>query len=289
METPQIRPGAVKSPESKLRVVAFFHNAAEGNLAIQLLTAIGIPNDRLGVTPPDQIEGGQGMILSIGCPDEKMLAKTEDLCRKPGCPPPSAAGVTGRGPSSLEVGRGDQPMRLQVGRELLHPAPADLACAIGRSGASASFLVLPRSGLPIRPTSPSFAREVPSVRSGPPVLAFNGKDLTGFYTYLHDHKYDDPDHVFTVRDGLLVISGQEFGGLTTREEFGDYHLITEWKWGGKTWPPRVDKVLATRASCSTASAPTAPRAGTGWNRRSARSSRGAAATSSWSAARPSRA
>jgi len=41
-----------------------------------------------------------------------------------------------------------------------------------------------------------------------------------------------------VKDGLLVISGKEFGGLTTREEYGDYHLITEWKWSGKTCPPR---------------------------------------------------
>jgi len=91
------------------------------------------------------------------------------------------------------------------------------------------------------PEIPGYARSVPEVRSGPPVLAFNGKDLTGFYTYLHDHKYEDPDRVFTVRDGVLRISGQELGGLTTRQEFGDYHLVTEWKWGGKTWPPRVDK------------------------------------------------
>jgi hypothetical protein len=84
LEMPQVRPGVVKSPESKLRVVAFFFNAAEGNLGIQLLTAMGIPNDRLGITPPDQIEGGQGMILSIGCPDDRTLVKTENLCRSLG-------------------------------------------------------------------------------------------------------------------------------------------------------------------------------------------------------------
>jgi hypothetical protein len=84
MEMPQIRPGSVSSPESKLRVVAFFHNAAEGNLAIQLLAAAGVSSDRLGVTPPDQIEGGQGMILSVGCADEKSLARTEGICRKLG-------------------------------------------------------------------------------------------------------------------------------------------------------------------------------------------------------------
>jgi len=84
METPQIRPGAVRNPESRLRVVAFFHNAAEANLAIQLLTAIGIPSDGLGVTPSDMIEGGQGTILSIGCPNEKALARAEEICRKLG-------------------------------------------------------------------------------------------------------------------------------------------------------------------------------------------------------------
>jgi hypothetical protein len=91
------------------------------------------------------------------------------------------------------------------------------------------------------PDVPSFARDLPKIRSGTPVFVFNGKDISGFYTYIHDHKYKDPDGVFSVRDGLLVISGQEFGGLTTSGEFGDYHLVTEWKWGGKTWPPRVDK------------------------------------------------
>jgi len=84
MEMPQVRPGAVKTPETRLRVVEFFHNAAEGNLAIQILTGMGVPNDRLGITPPEQMERGQGMILSIGCPDEKSLAKTEGVLRKLG-------------------------------------------------------------------------------------------------------------------------------------------------------------------------------------------------------------
>lgn len=84
MESPQIRPGSVQSPESKHRVLAFFHNAAEANLAVQLLTGIGVPSDRLGVTPPDQIEGGQGMLLSVGCPDEAIQAKAESLLRKLG-------------------------------------------------------------------------------------------------------------------------------------------------------------------------------------------------------------
>jgi hypothetical protein len=84
METPQVRPGLVKHAEKMPRVVVFFPNSALGNLAIQLLMQIGIPNDKLGVTPPEQIEGGQGMILSIACPDEKKLAQVESICRSQG-------------------------------------------------------------------------------------------------------------------------------------------------------------------------------------------------------------
>ncbi|MDG3004424.1 3-keto-disaccharide hydrolase [Paludisphaera mucosa] len=73
-----------------------------------------------------------------------------------------------------------------------------------------------------------------------PLLRFNGKDLTGFYTYLHDHKYEDPDKVFTVVDGVLQISGKEWGGVVTREEYSNYRLIAEFRWGTKTWPPRVE-------------------------------------------------
>src|SRR5437868_9335050 len=58
------------------------------------------------------------------------------------------------------------------------------------------------------PEVPSFARDVPSIRSGEPIFQFNGKDLTGFYTYLRGHGRDDPYKVFTVRDGMICVSGQ---------------------------------------------------------------------------------
>ena len=88
------------------------------------------------------------------------------------------------------------------------------------------------------PDIPSFARDVPAIRAGAPIFRFNGKDLTGFYTYLREHHYDDPAGVFTVEDGLLRISGEEFGGLTTRAEYRDYHLVMEWKWGERTFGSR---------------------------------------------------
>ena len=84
METPQIRPGAVRQTDPMPRVVAFFYNSAQGNSAVQELLGLGVPGDRLGVTPPERIEGGQGMILSIGCPEGSLIARVEAVCRSQG-------------------------------------------------------------------------------------------------------------------------------------------------------------------------------------------------------------
>ena len=85
------------------------------------------------------------------------------------------------------------------------------------------------------PEVPAFAKRLPAYKSGDPVFAFNGKDLDGWYTYLNGPKYEDPDKVFTVLDGMLHISGQGFGGITTKQTFKNYHLVAEFKWGDKTW------------------------------------------------------
>jgi hypothetical protein len=85
---------------------------------------------------------------------------------------------------------------------------------------------------------PAFARQLPAASTEKPIFAFNGKDMTGFYAYTHDHGYNDPNRVFTVHDGMIHVSGQELGGLATCGNFSNYHLIAEWKWGPKTWAPR---------------------------------------------------
>lgn len=68
---------------------------------------------------------------------------------------------------------------------------------------------------------------------------FNGKDLSGFYTYLKDSKLEDPRHVFAVADKTIHISGEEWGAITTQDQYTNYRLVVEWKWGGKTCPPRL--------------------------------------------------
>jgi hypothetical protein len=71
---------------------------------------------------------------------------------------------------------------------------------------------------------------------------FNGKNLDGWYTFIKGKgKNNDPGKVFTVKDGMIRISGEEFGCITTNDEFENYKLVAEFKWGEITYPPRVDK------------------------------------------------
>jgi hypothetical protein len=71
------------------------------------------------------------------------------------------------------------------------------------------------------------------------VPLFNGKDLEGWYSFLATKgKNNDPEKVFTVNNGLLHISGKEFGYICTEKTFNDFHLAVEFKWGEKKYPPR---------------------------------------------------
>ncbi|TAF74369.1 MAG: DUF1080 domain-containing protein [Bacteroidetes bacterium] len=63
-------------------------------------------------------------------------------------------------------------------------------------------------------------------------LIFNGKDFSGWYTYLDKHGIGkDPEKVFKIEDGILHISGKENGYLATKKSFTNYKLIVEFKWG----------------------------------------------------------
>jgi hypothetical protein len=93
-----------------------------------------------------------------------------------------------------------------------------------------------------------------------PVVLFNGKDLTGWDTYLGPAfdtvtgKFDslsvkglnnDPNKVFSVveEDGepALRVSGDGFGGIATKDEFENYHLTVQFKWGTQKFHNRKDK------------------------------------------------
>jgi len=75
---------------------------------------------------------------------------------------------------------------------------------------------------------------------------FNGRDLSPFYTWLVNDHRADPDGVFTVVPEVegapaIRISGQKYGGITTHAEYESYRLVVEFKWGTKTWAPRLDR------------------------------------------------
>jgi hypothetical protein len=92
---------------------------------------------------------------------------------------------------------------------------------------------------------------------------FNGRDLSGWDTWLgkllpgqrgnSPAEYaepvglnKDPRGVFSVVDvdgaPAVRISGETYGGLITRDEYENYHLRFEFKWGEKKWPPREQAV-----------------------------------------------
>lgn len=84
----------------------------------------------------------------------------------------------------------------------------------------------------------------------------NGKDLSGWDTYLGPifppNSQDqsgppiglnkDPQKVFSIvtEDGkpALRISGENFGGISTVDEFENYHLQLQFKWGKLKWHPK---------------------------------------------------
>src|SRR5262245_60616974 len=93
---------------------------------------------------------------------------------------------------------------------------------------------------------------------GDVIKLFNGKDFTGWKKFLDPKKDGDPDKVFTVKDGTIVITGVPNGYLITEKEYENYVLTLEWQWGeepgnsgvfvhvsgeDKIWPKGVEAQL----------------------------------------------
>lgn len=90
-----------------------------------------------------------------------------------------------------------------------------------------------RAGTPESPTAVSPTDSV--------IKLFNGQDLGGLKTWLRDSGHEDPRDVFRVHEGLLHISGEKLGYVITEQEYRDYHLVIEFKWGRRTWANRKDR------------------------------------------------
>jgi Domain of Unknown Function (DUF1080) len=88
---------------------------------------------------------------------------------------------------------------------------------------------------------------------------FNGRDLAGWDTYLGPRVKTggspgdtiplglnkDPNHVFSVvsEEGVpaIRISGENHGGISTLQEFRNYHFVCEFKWGQNKIPSFKDR------------------------------------------------
>lgn len=115
---------------------------------------------------------------------------------------------------------------------------------------------------------------------------FNGRDLTGWTTWVSMQPTSDnmkaptsvrganhdPKHVFSVVDGMLRVSGEEWGAVSTVGDYENFHLKFDVKWGEKNGS-RASQRRATAACCTTPSARTGRRAGTGCAATSSRSRR----------------
>ena len=83
------------------------------------------------------------------------------------------------------------------------------------------------------------AQKPPIPKHGPAIQLFNGKDLTGFDTFLKTEGLNsDPNHVFTVENGTVHVSGTEMGYIITKQPYQNYYLRTEFKWGEGTFGER---------------------------------------------------
>ncbi|MEY4939512.1 MAG: hypothetical protein RIQ93_1247 [Verrucomicrobiota bacterium] len=105
-------------------------------------------------------------------------------------------------------------------------------------------LALPLAG--IAATLPG--NKGPAIAPQKPIILFNGKDLSGFSTWLANHKKSDPNQVFRVVDQIdgapaIRVSGEGFGGFITDNAYANYHLVVEYRWGSLTWGARKTKTM----------------------------------------------
>lgn len=88
---------------------------------------------------------------------------------------------------------------------------------------------------------------------------FNGKDLTGWDTYIGPDLDSngkklreipvglnkDPRKVFTVvsdkGEKVIRISGENWGAITSKKEYENYHLQLKFKWGNLSWGQKKNK------------------------------------------------
>ena len=66
------------------------------------------------------------------------------------------------------------------------------------------------------------------------VRPFNGRDLSGFTTWLRTSDRRESEDNYSVENGMIHISGEGMGYLATVDSYRNYHLSIDYKWGRRT-------------------------------------------------------
>ena len=93
------------------------------------------------------------------------------------------------------------------------------------SAAEETLPILSRGPTRVQASSCEPRGERPSGR----IELFNGRDLENWYVYLKGRGRSDPRGVFSVKDGVLRVSGAELGCITTLKSWRDYRLTVEYR------------------------------------------------------------
>ena len=115
-----------------------------------------------------------------------------------------------------------------------------------RQAASQSDVRRPTAMPPVDADREADDRENFQIHAGWQPL-FNGRDLSGWYTFLQKHGRDsDPDRLIAIDDGVIHLyrdaaNGSEVvqGYIATEKPYGNYHLRLQYRWGEKKFQPRA--------------------------------------------------
>jgi hypothetical protein len=72
-----------------------------------------------------------------------------------------------------------------------------------------------------------------------PIALFNGKNLSGWYTFTKKYgANNDAENQFLVENGALHFSGEPMGYICTTDSYSNYYLKIVFRWGETKYPPR---------------------------------------------------
>lgn len=74
------------------------------------------------------------------------------------------------------------------------------------------------------------------------ISLFNGRNYEGWDLWMQKSSFAKPaEEVFTVKDGAMHVTGEGFGGCTTKQAYKDYHLKMQFRFVGEAFNGRKGK------------------------------------------------